>query len=113
MNPVATALWNPIVAKEYRSRMRTWRSPLAMTVYILLLGGLGWAVFAAMAYSSRNSYNGGPAANYGQGLFLYLVLFSVVLLGIITPALTAGASSSARERQTLHLLFVTKLPSFA
>ena len=113
MNPIAVALWNPIVAKEYRSRMRTWRSPLAMTVYVLLLGGLGWAIFSAMAYSSRNSYNGGQAANYGQGLFLYLVLFQMVLLAFITPALTAGAISSERERQTIDLLFVTKLPAFS
>jgi ABC-type transport system involved in multi-copper enzyme maturation permease subunit len=113
MNPVTVALWNPIVAKEYRSRMRTWRSPLAMTIYILLLGGLGWAIFAAMAASSRTSFNGGQAANYGQGLFLYLVLFQMVLLAFITPALTAGAISSERERQTIDLLFVTKLPAFS
>jgi ABC-type transport system involved in multi-copper enzyme maturation permease subunit len=113
MNPVAVALWNPIVTKEYRSRMRTWRSPLAMTVYILLLGGLGWAIFSVMASSARNSFNGGQAANYGQGLFLYLVLFQMVLLAFITPALTAGAISSERERQTIDLLFVTKLPSFS
>ena len=30
MNRIAVTLWNPIVAKEYRSRMRTWRSPVAM-----------------------------------------------------------------------------------
>jgi len=113
MNPVAVALWNPIVAKEYRSRMRTWRSPLAMTVYILLLGGLGWAIFSVMASSAQNSFNGGQAANYGQGLFLYLVLFQMVLLAFITPALTAGAISSERERQTIDLLFVTKLPPFS
>jgi ABC-2 type transport system permease protein len=113
MNRVAVALWNPIVAKEYRSRMRTWRSPVAMTVYILLLGGLGWAIFSAMAASARNSFNGGQAANYGQGLFLYLVLFQMVLLAFITPALTAGAISSERERQTIDLLFVTKLPAFS
>jgi ABC-type transport system involved in multi-copper enzyme maturation permease subunit len=113
MNPVTVALWNPIVAKEYRSRMRTWRSPLAMTIYILLLGGLGWAIFAAMAASARSPFNGGQAANYGQGLFLYLVLFQMVLLAFITPALTAGAISSERERQTIDLLFVTKLPAFS
>ena len=113
MNRVTVALWNPIVAKEYRSRMRTWRSPVAMTVYILLLGGLGWAIFSAMASSARNSFNGGQAANYGQALFLYLVLFQMVLLAFITPALTAGAISSERERQTIDLLFVTKLPSFS
>jgi ABC-2 type transport system permease protein len=113
MNPVTTALWNPIVAKEYRSRMRTWRSPLAMTVYILLLGGLGWAIFSSMASNARSAFNGGQAANYGQGLFLYLVLFQMVLIAFITPALTAGAISSERERQTIDLLFVTKLPAFS
>ena len=113
MNPISVALWNPIVAKEYRSRMRTWRSPVAMTVYILLLGGLGWAIFSSMTFSARNSFNGGQAANYGQALFLYLVLFQMVLLAFVTPALTAGAISSERERQTIDLLFVTKLPSFS
>src|SRR6202158_2562323 len=113
MNPVTTALWNPIVAKEYRSRMRPWRSPLAMTVYILLLGGLGWAIFSSMASNARSAFNGGAAANYGQGLFLYRVLVQMVLIAFITPALTAGAISSERERQTIDLLFVTKLPAFS
>jgi ABC-type transport system involved in multi-copper enzyme maturation permease subunit len=113
MNRIAVALWNPIVAKEYRSRMRTWRSPLAMTIYILLLGGLGWAIFSSTASAARNSFNGGQAANYGQALFLWLVLFQMVLLAFITPALTAGAVSSERERQTIDLLFVTKLPAFS
>lgn len=113
MNRIAIALWNPIVSKEYRSRMRTWRSPLAMTVYILLLGGLGWAIFSSTASTARNSFNGAQAANYGQVLFLWLVLFQMVLLAFITPALTAGAVSSERERQTIDLLFVTKLPAFS
>ncbi len=113
MNRVLHVFWNPIVAKEYRSRMRTWRSPAAMMVYILLLGGLGWAIFSAMAASARNSYNQGQAANYGQNLFLYLILFQVVLLAFITPALTAGAISGERERQTIDLLFVTRIPPFS
>jgi len=113
MRRIAFALWNPIVAKEYRSRMRTWRSPVAMTVYILLLGGLGWAIFSAMAAAAHSAFNQGQAANFGQGLFIYLILFQMVLLAFITPALTAGAISSERERQTIDLLFVTKLPSFS
>jgi ABC-type transport system involved in multi-copper enzyme maturation permease subunit len=113
MNRIAVAFWNPIVAKEYRSRMRTWRSPLAMTIYILLLGGVGWAIFSSTASTARNSFNGAQAANYGQILFLWLVLFQMVLLAFITPALTAGAVSSERERQTIDLLFVTKLPPFS
>ena len=110
MNRVARAFWNPIVAKEYRSRMRTWRSPLAMMIYILLIGGVGFAVFASLA--NVNAGLGG-GSNYGQMLFSYLVIFQVVLLTFITPGLTSGAISSERERQTIDLLFVTRLRPFA
>ena len=112
MNAATRALWNPIVAKEYRTRMRTWRSPLAMTIYIVLLGGIGAAVFAAIA--TTQSINGGQApSGLGQQLFLFLILFQVALLAFITPAITAGAISGERERQTLDLLFVTPIPPFS
>jgi ABC-2 type transport system permease protein len=111
MSRVVMAFWNPIVAKEYRSRMRTWRSPLAMMIYVLLIGGLGFAIFSSMARA--NGGFGGQAANYGQTLFLYLVLFQMILITFITPALTAGAISSERERQTIDLLFVTRIPPFS
>ncbi len=113
MNRIAIALWNPIVAKEYRSRMRTWRSPLAMTIYVLLLGAVGWAIFSSQVGSARNSFNSGQAANYGHQLFLYLVLFQMGLIAFVTPALTAGAISGERERQTIDLLFVTRIPPFS
>jgi ABC-type transport system involved in multi-copper enzyme maturation permease subunit len=109
MSRIAAAFWNPIVAKEYRSRMRTWRSPLVMMIYILLVAGLGYAVFSLIAYS----IGFGGAGNYGQALFTYLVLFQLVLLTFITPALTAGAISGERERQTIDLLFVTRIPPFS
>src|SRR6266849_7470639 len=111
MSRVMVAFWNPIVAKEYRSRMRTWRSPLAMMIYILLIAGLGFAIFSSIA-STSNSFNG-QAANYGEILFMYLVIFQMILLAFITPALTAGAISSERERQTIDLLFVTRIPPFS
>ena len=111
MNRVATLFWNPIVAKEYRSRMRTWKSPVAMMVYILLIGGLGFLVFSILTSSNSSGVIGG--SNYGQILFSVLVGFQVVLLTFVTPALTAGAISSERERQTLDLLFVTRIPPFS
>ena len=112
MRRLRNLLWNPIVSKEYRSRMRTWRSPLAMTVYILLLGGLGWAVFSSLAAAAQSGFSG-QSANYGQQLFLWLILFQVLLLTFIVPALTAGAISGERERQTIDLLFVTRIPTFS
>jgi len=113
MKVVVRAFWNPIVAKEYRSRMRTWRSPLAMTIYILLLGGLGWAIFSNLTRSSQGLVTNGGSPSYGSQIFLYLVIFQMALLAFITPALTAGAISGERERQTIDLLFVTRIPPFA
>ncbi len=112
MNAAARALWNPIVAKEYRTRMRTWRSPLAITIYIVLLGGIGWAVFSAMSVS-LSGVGQSPPGSLGQMLFTFLILFQVGLLAFITPALTAGAISGERERQTLDLLFVTPIAPFS
>jgi len=111
MNVATRALWNPIVAKEYRTRMRTWRSPLAITIYIVLLGGIGWAVFSALIVTSTG-FGQGPGS-LGQMLFTFLILFQVALLAFITPALTAGAISGERERQTLDLLFVTPIAPFS
>jgi ABC-type transport system involved in multi-copper enzyme maturation permease subunit len=113
MRRIQRALWNPIVAKEYRSRMRTFRSPLALTLYVLLLGGLGWAVFSGLATEAQTTGNTGSAANYGQNLFLFLIIFQMVLLTFIVPALTAGAISGERERQTIDLLFCTRIPPLA
>ena len=98
MSRVAALFWNPIVAKEYRSRMRTWRSPLAMMIYIVLIAGLGYLIFSSMVGPMNRGY-GGQASNYGQILFSVLVGFQVVLLTFVTPALTAGAISGERERQ--------------
>jgi len=111
MSTVLAAFWNPIVAKEYRSRMRTWRSPLAMMIYVVLIAGLGYLMFSSMVGSSNGL--GAQAPNYGQQLFKYLVVFQMILITFIAPALTAGAISSERERQTIDLLFVTRIAPFS
>jgi ABC-type transport system involved in multi-copper enzyme maturation permease subunit len=112
MNTVARALWNPIVAKEYRSRMRTWRSPVTMTVFIVLVGGLGFAIFSVMANTTQFG-SGSMTSQAGPVLFMWLTIFEVVMLAFITPALTAGAISGERERQTIDLLFVTPIRPFS
>src|SRR5690348_157214 len=113
MSAVVRALWNPIVAKEYRSRMRTWRSPLTITIHVLILGAIGWAVFSVIS-ATVNNYGGGfSPSSMGITIFTFLVFFQVGLLAFITPALTAGAISGERERQTIDLLFVTPLRPFS
>ena len=44
---------NPIVRQEGMSRMHTWRAPLAITIYLGLLGAFGYAVFAVGVISAQ------------------------------------------------------------
>jgi ABC-type transport system involved in multi-copper enzyme maturation permease subunit len=91
-----------LVTKELQSRTRGWRPMWLLTVYLLLIA---FAVTGALAAIGRSS-NIPP--NIGLSLFGTLAAVGVVLLAFITPALTAGAVSGERERQTLDLLLVTR-----
>ncbi|HLQ61166.1 MAG TPA: ABC transporter permease subunit [Candidatus Acidoferrales bacterium] len=102
---------NPIVAKEAISRMRTWRAPLAISIYSGLLGGLGYAMFALLVLST--SYNRLEAARIGSIVFYTLAFFQLVLVVLFSPALAAGAISGERERQTFDTLLVSRVSSFA
>jgi ABC-type transport system involved in multi-copper enzyme maturation permease subunit len=94
---------NPIVEKEYRTRMRTWRSSCALMACVLIVGGIGWLIFALISGITAR-YGQSNAVNYGLVLFIVLLFFQEAVLTFITPALTAGAITGERERQTLDLL---------
>ena len=94
---------NPMVEKEYRTRMRTWRSSCALMACVLIVGGIGWLIFALISGITAR-YTQSNAVNYGLVLFIVLLILQEAVLTFITPALTAGAITGERERQTLDLL---------
>ena len=94
---------NPIVEKEYRTRMRTWRSSCALMACVLIVGGIGWLIFALISGITAR-FSQSNAVNYGLVLFVVLLILQEAVLTFITPALTAGAITGERERQTLDLL---------
>ena len=104
MTALSTVLWNPIVAKEVRSRMRTWRAPLVMIAFLAILGAVGYTAYSTTAANASNSSNLGSA---GQAVFSALAGTMLVLVALLVPGLVGGAISGERERQTLDLLLVT------
>ncbi len=99
---------NPILAKELRSRMRNWKSPLMISLYLLLLGLITLAYY--WMQQKRGFYSGfGP--DVGPQIFIVLSVFQLLLLSFVTPALTAGVINGERERQTFDLLLCTRLSS--
>lgn len=105
------SLENPILTRELRTRMRGAKAFWILMVYLgllsLILGGvyLSW-------WNSQQSSSGVATASYDMGRLFYGVLFAVqaALVGLITPALTAGALTIEREQRTFEALTVSPLP---
>lgn len=92
-----------LLAKELRSRSRGWRSILMLTGYLLALA------LGAVGYLSIAVPSGEPVRpTVGAQFFSILATGFVVLLALVTPALTSGSVSGERERKTLDLLLITQ-----
>jgi len=108
---LADAVENPIIVKEGVSRMRTWRAPLVATLYLTLVGGVGFA-FLEIAASTSDFARGSSAAIVGSASFAAMAFFQLGLVSLFAPALAAGAISGERERQTLDVLLVSRVSAF-
>jgi len=106
----ASLLGQAVLMKELRTRMRGWRAPLVITLYLLVLALIALGLLQAMTTNTQ-SFTVSTSANTGVALFDVLSLFQMLLLVFITPASTASAISGERQRQTLDLLLVTRLSS--
>ena len=92
--------------------MRTWRAPLAITLYLGLLGAFGYAVFAVGVISAQISHTTQSATTLGAVTFDSMTVFELILVLLFAPALAAGAISGERERQTFDSLLVSKVSAF-
>ncbi len=101
---------NPLIIKDGVSRMRSWRAPLAITLYLGLLGAFGYGVFTIQILTAQ--YAQMTAANIGQNVFVALAFFQLALISLFAPALAAGAISGERERQTFDVLLVSRVSAF-
>ncbi|QZY56099.1 ABC transporter permease [Crassaminicella profunda] len=102
---------NPVLKKELKTSMRTWRMPAMITVYTLLLSGLLFIVFME-AFSSYRYYRGfRPSAL--QGIYFAITMLQLVLIGVIVPTATASSICGEKQRRTFDLLICTRLSSIS
>ncbi len=99
----------PILRKELRTRMRGWRSPAIVMLYLGIVALVSYAVLVNGL--NTQSFSANQASSLGLNLFNTLAIFQGILIMFITPAATAGTICGERQRQTLDLLLVTKLSS--
>lgn len=120
VKPAAPARWNliqrllenPVIKKELRGRMRGRQASALLTGYLAVISMVIGLVYTSMAATSP-SIMGDPdfRQTAGKAIFGTVVMLELLLVSFIGPALTAGAISSERERQTFDLLRTTTLPA--
>lgn len=99
---------NPVLEKEFRLRMRTIRSPLALLAYLVVIGLLALG-YIYMEMHNRGTRGFTPEAS--RMLFYFLSGAQLVLVCFMAPGLTAGIISGEREKQTLNILLTTQQSS--
>ncbi len=100
---------NPVILKELRGRMRGRRAFLFLTFYLVVISIFIGAIYAVLAGQGSAQFDPSFRQTVGKSIFSSVVLFEFLMIGFIGPALTAGAISSERERQTFDLLRTTLL----
>jgi ABC-type transport system involved in multi-copper enzyme maturation permease subunit len=104
---------NPVLTRELRTRMRGTRAFWILFVYLTILSLILFLTYLSWWQSQGNSLNGGGGNGaFNVGKTFYSVLFTVqaLLVGLITPSLTAGGVSIEREQRTFDLLSLTLIP---
>jgi len=100
---------NPIMVKEFRSRMRGWRAFAVLTAYLLFLALFSYGVYQMILLTSPYT-SGIPLSPFiGQALYAAIANLSLFFVVFLTPALTATAISSEHEKLTLEMLQATPL----
>jgi len=109
--PVQRLRQNPVVLKEMRSQMRGSRAFIIITVYLLLLSTLIGLIYLGFVSAEETSPTASIRQGLGKTVFGAVVGFELMMVNFLSPALTAGAIASERERQTFDLLRTTLLPA--
>ena len=102
---------NPILIKDFRTRMRGNRAFILLSIHLLII-----AVISILSYLSLKtsiSYSN-PIDNRtysGKAIFGIILSLELIMVSFVAPALTASSISSERENQTYDLLRATLLPA--
>lgn len=98
---------NPVLQKEYTMATRSIKMIVVVIIFNAILAIFGFAVFYSIINTAR--YVG--VVDYTSMINLYYVMAGIefVMVALIMPAITSGAISGEREKQTLDMLLTTKM----
>lgn len=95
---------NPVLKREIKSLLRTPKFLIGISVYLLFL-----VICVAMIFYNMSFAEGYISPSAVLGLYYFVLSFQIIVLIMVVPAVSGGAISNEREKQTLDLLLVTKM----
>lgn len=96
---------NPVLLKELKVKMRSWKAAILIGVYNLVLTLL--TIFITKI--SMDDYSLIIDNSVILGIYTFMTVMQFGLITLISPALTAGAIAGEREKQTLDILLSTTM----
>lgn len=96
---------NPILERELKTRVRTWKAPIAILLYLIVIGLIALLGMARLFVNFHRGIN--PAET--TRAFDVIVVVQLMVIMFIVPMFTATSISGERERQTLDLMLCTDL----
>lgn len=96
---------NPVLMKELKVKMRSWKVIILIGIYNLVLTLL--TIFITKI--SMDEYSFTVSTDVIIGIYTFMAVMQFGLVTLISPALTAGAISGEREKQTLDILLSTTM----
>lgn len=98
-------LFNPLLRKELRQRMRSGRTAAALFLYLLVIGLVAFVFMYVNVQGQTLLLQPARTAE----LFAFLSYLQLAMISFVTPGIAAGVISGERERQTLSVLLTTPL----
>ncbi|MCE5198796.1 MAG: ABC transporter permease subunit [Armatimonadota bacterium] len=103
---------NPVVTREFRTRMRGWKAFTVMGSYTLLLAAFLFIHYLSIAADAGHSFQmESGSLKVGAKMFVTLTVAQAIMLMFIVPSLTSGALAQEVEKKTMELLVLTTIPS--
>jgi len=96
---------NPLLRKELRQRMRSGRTVLGLSLYLVIIGAVAFIFMYLNVQGQTLLLQPTRTAE----LFTFLSYLQLALISFVTPGVAAGVISGERERQTLPVLLTTPL----
>ncbi len=95
---------NPILERELKTKSRTKKMPVTISLYLGILALFSYAIFTTTV-SIREGIN--PSSIIEA--FDITVVIQLIMIMTVTPMLTATSISGERDRQTLDLMLCTDI----